>query len=69
MQKKNLTDGNVGSRKRRNVRDNLFDVNSTMNEAKQMKSQAIDIDVYDVAKCFDTMWLIESINDLYEAGI
>ena len=66
---KNLTDGNVGSRKRRNVRDNLFVVNSIMNEAKQMKSQAIDIDVYDVAKCFDTMWLIESINDLYEAGI
>ena len=65
----NLSDGNVGSRKRRNVRDNLFVVNSIMNEAKQMKSQAIDIDVYDVAKCFDTMWLIESINDLYEAGI
>ena len=65
----NLTDGNVGSRKRRNVRDNLFVLNAIMNAAKQNKSEPVDIDVYDVHKCFDTMWLAESINDLYDNGI
>ena len=64
-----LTDGNVGSRKRRNVRDNLFVVNAVMNAAKQNKTEAIDINVYDVTKCFDTMWLSESIHDLCEAGV
>ena len=65
----NLTDGNVGSRKRRNVRDNLFVINSVMNEAKCSKSEALDINVYDVEKCFDSMWLSESINDMYDAGM
>ena len=46
----NLTDGNVGSRKRRNVRDNLFVVNAVANAAKQNKEEATDIDVYDVEK-------------------
>ena len=53
---KNLMDGNVWSRKRRNVRDNLF-VIAVMNAAKQSKTETIDINVYDVQKCFDTMWL------------
>ena len=51
----NLTDGNVGSQKRRNVRDNLFVINSVMNEAKCNKTEALDINVYDVEKCFDSM--------------
>ena len=29
----------------------------------------MDINVYGVFKCFDTMWLLECINDLYDAGI
>ena len=64
-----LTNGNVGSRKRRNVRDNLFVLNAIMNASKEDKTEALDIDVYDVHKCFDSMWLAESINDLYQAGI
>ena len=65
----NLTNGNVGSRKRRNVRDNLFVVNAVANAAKQNKEEATDIDVYDVEKCFDSLWLTECINEMYEAGI
>jgi hypothetical protein len=63
----NLTDGNVGSRKRRNVRDNLFVINAITNENKQT-GEPVDIDVYDVKKCFDSLWLAECINDLYDAG-
>ena len=32
-------------------------------------SEPVDIDVYDVYKCFDSMWLSECVNDLYDAGI
>ena len=63
-----LSDGNVGSRKRRNVRDNLFVLNAIANESKQTK-ESVDIDIYDAYKCFDGLWLKECINDLYEAGL
>ena len=66
---KNLTDCNVGSRKGRNVRDNLFVINAIMNENKKSPKGALDINVYDVAKCFDSLWLSECINDLYDAGM
>ena len=29
----------------------------------------VDLSVYDVTKCFDKLWLEESLNDLYEAGL
>ena len=64
----NLTDCNVGSRKKRNVRDNLFVMNAIMNSSKKGTDVPCDICVYDVKKCFDSLWLKECINDLYEAG-
>lgn len=65
----NLTDSNVGARKSRNIRDNLFVVNAVINSAKQDKSKPIDIHVYDVTKCFDKLWLQKVLNDVYETGI
>ena len=65
----NLTDCNVGSRKGRNVRDNLFVISAIMNESKRNPKEALDINVYDVEKCFDSLWLSECINDLYESGM
>ena len=65
----NLTDCNVGSRKRRNIRDNIFVLGAVMNSAKNNNSEPIDVNVYDVHKCFDELWLQESINDLYTAGL
>ena len=64
-----LTHCNVGSRKRRNVRDNLFVINAVMNASKQNSKEALDINVYDVFKCFDSLWLSDCINDLYDAGL
>ena len=51
----NLTNCNVGSRRRRNICDNLFVINAIANESKQNKHKAVDINVYDVRKCFDKM--------------
>jgi hypothetical protein len=65
----NLTDCNVGSRKRRNVRDNLFVINAIMNPSKQNLKEALDVSVYDVIKCFDSLWVQECIIDMYDAGV
>ena len=64
-----MTDCNVGSRKRRNIRDNLFVINTISNKAKVKTNEACDICVYDVKKCHDTLWLHECITELWEAGI
>ena len=59
----------MGSRRGRNVRDNLFVINAVMNQTKQNPKEAADIGVYDIHKCFDSLWLEECINDLYETGL
>ena len=64
-----LTDCNVGSRKRRNIQDNLFVINAISNESKHKNEEACDLCVYDVKKCFDSLSLHECINDLWDAGI
>ena len=65
----NLTDSNVGARKKRNIRDNIFVLNAILNSAKKEKEKAIDFQIYDIEKCFDSLWLQEVINSLYEAGL
>ena len=64
----NMSDSNVGGRKNRNIRDNLFIVNGVINFARQEKLE-VDINLYDIAKCFDSMWHEETMNDLWDTGI
>ena len=64
----NMTDSNVGARQERNIRDNIFVINAVMNEIVKKKLKGIDIQVFDVYKCFDKLWAKECLNDLYENG-
>ena len=64
---RNLTDSNVGARKLRNIRDNIFVLNAILNSIKKETENAIDCQVYE--KCFDSLWLHEVINSLFEAGL
>ena len=50
-----MTDSNVGARKSRNIRDNLFVVNAVVNSSVKKESENVDIKVYDVAKSFDSL--------------
>jgi hypothetical protein len=63
-----MSDSNVGGRRRRNIRDNLLVLYATINEAVRKKKN-IDIQFYDISKCFDAMWAEETMNDLYDAGV
>ena len=63
-----LTDSNVGARKNRNIRDNIFVLNAITNSVINGKADPVDVQVFDVEKCFDALWVQECINDLYETG-
>ena len=65
----NLSDCNVGGRKCRNVRDSVFVLNALMNLMAKVNKEPHDIQVYDLIQCFDSMWLQECINSLYDAGL
>ena len=64
---KNLTDSNVGARKNRNIRDNIFVLQAILNSVKKENENGIDCQVYDIEKCFDSLWLHEVVNSLFEA--
>ena len=64
----NMSDSNVGGRKKRNVRDNLFIVYGIINYAVK-ENKDIDMNFYDIAQCFDAMWYQETMNDLWDVGV
>ena len=66
----NLTDGNVGARKRRGCRDNIFVLSAVNNSKLNGTSEPIQLQVTDVQTCFDKMWLLQSTtNALYNNGL
>ena len=64
-----LTDSNVGARKHRNIRDNIFVMNAIKNSLTKQNKEAYDFQIYDIEKCFDKLWLQEVINCLYKIGL
>ena len=65
---KSISDSNVGARKGRNIRDNIFVTNAILNSITRRKLKDIDIEVYDIEKCFDKLWAQECINDMVASG-
>ena len=61
---------NIGGRKNRNIREHLFIVNGIMNDVIHNKNtKEVDIEIYDVAKCFDKLEYHNTAIDLYKAGV
>ena len=52
---KNMSSSNIGGRKNRNIRDHLFVINAILHDASKDKKKSIDIEIYDIKKCFDKM--------------
>ena len=51
-----MSSSNIGGRKDRNIRDHLFVINGILNDVVQNKKEKnIDIQILDVAKCFNKM--------------
>ena len=62
-----MSDCNVGGRKNRSIRDNLFIINAVINDALLYQQVEIDIQFYDLSQCFDSQWYEETMNDLWES--
>ena len=54
-----MTDSNIGSRKRRNIKNHLFVIHGIINSVLKSESGCVDIQIYDLVKAFDCM------NDLW----
>ena len=63
-----MSDSQIGARRKKNIRNHIFIINGVINEAVN-RGRPIDILMHDYRQCFDTLWLEECINDLYDAGI
>ena len=63
-----MSDSNVGGRKNRNIRDNLMVIYATINDAVKNKKE-MDIQFYDISKCFDALWYEDTMNDIFDAGL
>ena len=44
-------------------------IQAILNETKHGSKQPIYISIYDVIKCFDSLWVQECINDMYDAAV
>ena len=65
----NLSDSNVGARKRKNIRNHSWIINGVIRDAVTSKSKAVDLSIMDYRQCFDTMSVDITTNDLYEVGV
>ena len=63
---KNMSESNIGGRKERNIRNHLFILNGILNSVRQKESNPIDIQLYDIQQAFDSMWVDETMNDMFE---
>ena len=65
-----LSDSNVGARKGKSIRNHVFMINGIIHDVLNNKvTKPINITVLDYRQCFDSMWLEEAMNDLFEAGL
>ena len=63
---KNMSDCNIGSRRRRNIKDHLLMIHGIINAAVKGDDDCIDIQIYDIEKAFDALWLEDSLNDIFD---
>ena len=61
-----MSDSNIGGRKNRNIRDHLFILYGVINSVIHGNEECVDIQIYDIKKAFDSLWLDECYNDLYD---
>jgi hypothetical protein len=67
---KSMSDSQVGSRKRKNIRNHIWVVNSIICDTlSTKKKKPVDIQIYDYKQCFDSLWLEECLNDMYTGGL
>ena len=63
---RNMSDSNIGGRRDKNIRNHLFIIHGIINAVVKGDAEPIDIQIYDIEKAFDALWLDECMNDMYD---
>ena len=63
---KGMSDSNVGGRKGKNIWNHLFVVYRIINNVINGGADPVNIAVYNLEQCFDAMWPVQAMNDLYD---
>ena len=61
-----MTDSNIGARRKRNIKDHLLIIHGIINSIVKGNEECIDIQIYDLEKAFDALWLEDCLNDLFD---
>ena len=62
----NMSDSNVGARRNRNIKDHLIVIYGVINSVIKGNDECIDIQIYDLKQAFDSLWLEDCLNDIYD---
>ena len=63
----NMSNSNIGAMKKKNISNHLFVVYGIINSVVCGESPCVDIQIFNLIKCFDGLWLEDVMNDLYES--
>ena len=61
-----MSESNIGARRNRSIKNHLFIIYGIINSVIKGKEASIDIQIYDLEKAFDALWLDECLNDLID---
>ena len=64
---KNMSNSNIGARKGRNVKAHLFLIYGIINSVIRGDEPCIDVQIYDLVKAFDSLWLEDCMIDAYDS--
>ena len=59
-----MSDSNIGARKGKNIKNHLSIVYGIINSVLEEGNFCIAIQIYDIIKAFDVLWLEDCMNDL-----
>ena len=62
----NMSDSNIGGRREKNIKNHLFIIYGIINAVLKGDAEPVDIQIYDIEKAFDILWLEDSMNDLFD---
>ena len=67
---RNMSDCQMGGRKKKSCKNNIFVINGIIHEAmKSKKNKPVEFQLYDYEQMFDSMNLREALSDIYDAGM
>ena len=64
---KGMSDSNIGGRRKMNIKNHLFIIYGVMNSVVWGEDDPIDLQIYDLLKCFDALWLEECMIDMVDS--